>query len=367
MSGLESHPGILLEKHLLGVDERIAKFCEDMKTHGELCKVARLTALTHDLGKTTGYFQQHLKGQRVNSSLSSHALLSAVIAVWHVAKDLPLQWKLPLFIAVRSHHANPTSLSEMIDAGPKHDWKYLEKQADAINIDQFKALLSAIKLEIPITYKLLPSFDDFRHNFSWPALDEKEKKGISLYFTTNLLLGMLVDADIRAVIGMPANEKRPEIPEDIVDRYIEKLPKNSPIDPLRQDFYKTVISNIQKFGIENKFFSLTAPTGIGKTLAGFSAAVQLRSKLQKETGRLPRIIYVLPFTSIIDQNFEVIKRVFKNAMLPEDILLKHHFRTNPSRTFGFKIEDIWGAFGENRILKIRNAEELLRQYKKVHN
>ena len=365
MSGLESHPGIPLEKHLLDVAERVMKFCGDMKADGELCEVARLTALTHDLGKATGYFQDHLKGRRVNPSLSSHALLSAVIAVWYVAKDLPIQYKLPLFIAVRSHHANPTTPSEMVDVGPKHDWKYLEKQAQAVDIEQFNALLNAIEFEMQFTDKLLPSFEEFRLNFSWPSLDEK--RDISLYFTTNLLLGMLVDADIRAVIGMDANEKRQDIPENVVDYYLETLPKNSPIDTLRQEFYRTVIDNIQRRGLESKFLSLTAPTGIGKTLAGFSAAIRLRNMIQRKTGRLPRIIYVLPFTSIIDQNFDVISKVIKHAGLPENILLKHHFRASPSKNIsGLEAEDVWKLLEEGSLLRERDAQKLIKRYEQAH-
>ena len=367
MTNLESHPGILLEEHLLGVAARVTKFCEDMNVSGELCEAALLTALTHDLGKATKYFQEHLKGHRINPSLSSHALLSAVIGTWHVAKDLPVLWKLPLFIAVRSHHANPTNLSEILDAGPKHGWRYLKKQAQAIDIKQFNALLHTIGFNLLRTNEVLPSFEDFRFNFSWPALDERMKAGVSLYFTTNLLLGMLVDADIRAVIGMDANEKRLDIPENIVDHFIEKLPKNSPIDPLRQEFYKTVVENIQRFGSENKFLSLTAPTGIGKTLAGFSAAVRLRNMIQRETGRLPRIIYVLPFTSIIDQNFDVIGKVLQSAGLPERILLKHHFRSNPTRSeSNLKVENIWELMGENRLFKERDADRLLKRYEQAH-
>lgn len=367
MTGLESHPGVPLEVHLLGVAERVKNFCEDMRADGELCEVARLTALAHDLGKATKYFQDHLKGRRVNPSLSSHALLSAVIAVWHAAKDLPLRWKLLLFTAVRSHHANPMNPSEMLDTGLKYDWKYLEKQAQSIDIEQFNALLNAIGFKMQITGNLLPSFDDFRFNFSWPSLDEKDKRDISLYFTINLLLGMLVDADIRAVINMNANEDRVEIPEDIVDRYIENLPKNSPIDSLRQEFYDTVINNVRRLGLESKFLSLTAPTGIGKTLTGFCAAVRLRNMIQEETGRFPRIIYVLPFTSIIDQNFDVIGKIIENAGLPKHVLLKHHFRSNPTKSIpDLKTEDIWKALEEDRILKERDAEKLLKRYEQAY-
>lgn len=362
MSKLESHPGITLKEHLLGVKERITKFCKDMKFHEEFCKVTRLAALTHDLGKATGYFQEHLKGRRVNPSLSSHALLSAIIAIWHVSGNLPIKWKLPLFITVRSHHSNPSNLSNM--TYPKHEWKYLEKQAESIDIKEFNALFNTIGLETQFTNKIIPSFDKFRNKFSWsPELERV--RGISIYLTTNLLLGMLVDADIRAVVGMDANEERVNIPPDIVDRFVKNLPKNNQIDSLRQDFYNTVVENIQRYGLENNFFTITAPTGIGKTFTGFSAAVKLRNLIQGSYNRIPRIIYVLPFTSIIDQNFEVIKSILKKQGLPTNILIKHHYRSSPEEKInGAKVENIWKFLSERNYAS-RDFEKILTAYEKA--
>jgi len=362
MTVFESHPGIPLDRHLLEVADRVSDFCRDIQSDKEFSRAARLVALSHDLGKATRYFQEHLRGHRVNTSLSSHALLSAVIAVWHLGKRFPMHWKLPIFIAIRSHHSNPSNPSELVY--PKHEWEYLQKQAQSIDVERLKLLMESINLEIDETETLLPSFEDFRVQFSWPSEDVR---GIHLYFTTNILLGMLVDADIRAVIGLKANENRQHFPDDIVDRYLNHIPKSSPIDPLRQEFYKTVITNIKKLGITNKFMALTAPTGIGKTLAGFSAAIKLRNIIQKETGRLPRIIYVLPFTSIIDQNFDVIRQVLERNGITSDILLKHHFRSNPSkRDPKLKAKDIWNLLEENKILKEQKAEELLKRYEQAH-
>ncbi len=362
MEELYSHPGIRLKDHLVKVGENVGRFCAELYADGDFCETARLAALSHDLGKSTKYFQDHLKGKSVNPSLSSHALLSAVLSVWHFGKHLPLNLKLPLFMSIRAHHSNLSSPGNLIS--PKHEWKYLEEQVKSINLKQFKDLVSSLGLSLE--GELLPGFEDFRLKFSW-AVNYELKSDIQLYFTTNLLLGMLVDADIRAVIGLEANEEAEEIPDDIVDRYIETLPKTSAITYLRQEFYKTVIQNIKRFGPEAEFLSLTAPTGIGKTFAGFSAAVRLRNMLKKESGRPPRIIYVLPFTSIIDQNFKVIGDVLKFSGITESILLKHHHRAgvnSDSRQVG--VEDVWKSLEEGEILKEHQADELLKQYEKAY-
>lgn len=364
-SGLYSHPGIYLEQHLSEVAELIKDFSEQIRASDKFRMLSYITAMGHDLGKSTTYFQEHLKGKKVKQRFSSHALLSAVLTIWHVAQKLKEDAKALIFLAIRCHHSNPfgspTGLLSL-----KHEWKYLQRQVKAINLQKFKRLLANLNLDIALVTdtKFLPTYQELRQTISKANLKE-----IPTYFIANLLLGMLVDADIRAVIGMKVNE-REEIPDDIVDKYLQNMPKESPLDPLRQDFYSTVTENIQRFGLEEKFLSINAPTGLGKTLAGFSAAVRLRNMISKEAGKVPRIIYVLPYTSIIDQTYKVISDMLE-SLCPKLIgmLIKHHYRSAPKLESIEKDSGIIDPFDfleEHKIYSVRKLNETLKTYERAH-
>ncbi|MCD6364002.1 MAG: CRISPR-associated helicase Cas3' [Synergistetes bacterium] len=315
------------------------EYLDDLPVQDDLLrKSALLCAEWHDLGKATRFFQDHLRGSRVSGKLSSHALLSAVLTLWNHARELPLEWKLPLFLAIKSHHSVLYNLEDELCYSCM--WSILERQYSALL--EYKDLI-------------FPSQEEFEGEFSWKAYDMvRNRKDFTLYLRTNLLLGMLVDADIRAVLDLPANMERVNIPSSIVDDFVVSLRGSSPLMSLRREFYSDIVQKAGRISLSERLLSITAPTGIGKTLAGFSFALKLRNRIEREKGYSSRIIYVLPFTSIIDQNYEILRKVLIRKRIPERVIIKHHYRTDPSflikenALFGdydkaFSIVETWDA------------------------
>ena len=85
--------------------------------------------------------------------------------------------------------------------------------------------------------------------------------------------------------------------------------------------------------LENRIFSIDLPTGTGKTLTAFSLVLKLKERIYNELGFNPRIIYSLPFLSIIDQNEKVFSNILdQNGLKRSNIILKHNHLSDMSYT-----------------------------------
>ncbi|GGD66757.1 CRISPR-associated helicase/endonuclease Cas3 [Lacimicrobium alkaliphilum] len=92
---------------------------------------------------------------------------------------------------------------------------------------------------------------------------------------------------------------------------LRKAPDGREITAIRNQIYDQCIRASER---ESGIYSLTVPTGGGKTLSSLAFALQHAKKHGKD-----RIIYAIPFTSIIEQNAKVFKEI-----LGDNAVLEHH-------------------------------------------
>ncbi len=113
----------------------------------------------------------------------------------------------------------------------------------------------------------------------------------------------------------------------------------SRIDQIRSDISDHCLKAASR---EKGIYTLTVPTGGGKTLASLRFALH-HAKIH----RLNRIVYVIPFTSIIDQNADVARRILEPSEYPEDrgrIVLEHHSNLAQERGWREKLlSENWDA------------------------
>ena len=109
-----------------------------------------------------------------------------------------------------------------------------------------------------------------------------------------------------------------------LERHLSALAPRYDIDALRQDISRHCLKGATR---EKGIYTLTVPTGGGKTLASLRFALHHARK-----HGMDRIVYVIPFTSIIDQNAQVVRRILEPAGVePGSVVLEHHSNLTPEQ------------------------------------
>ncbi len=358
---LESRPGQLLVDHLTNTAQTCSKIREINFSFGLendtdfISEVAWLIGFTHDLGKATRYFQEYLKEDDEerkallkNKDETHHSLLSSLftykaISDYIAQKNLSrhkLFGYLPIlaFVIVKRHHSNPVDLKDEIKSfrNSSNDLSIIKNQLGSIPANEFNRILE----NYPHIQFDLDVFNSGVEHLVNETISKEEKKkwreycrksSLDMYFLFQFLYSALLSADKSDAIGVRAMGARPALASELVDRYraieFPEPDRKNQIDPMRNEIYDEVVSSIDSLDRRNRIFSINVPTGTGKTLTGFSFALKLREKIMALEEFAPRIIYCLPFLSIIEQNFGEFEKVFKvvkNESPDSRILLKHH-------------------------------------------
>ncbi len=339
-SGIYSHPNVLLEEHINNVLSIYRTLKNDLLPFwgGEILTTLEVSIALHDIGKATEYFQRKLRGERLNSKerkYSQHSLFSAVYTFYKLHKEFFEDFEYPLlgYFLVANHHAGILKSFKDLLKLSEDDIETFLVQLNSINPEEVNRFVENIDLprewkeklklqreefETFLKEELLDLFDDL----SWD-LEDYIKPSLERYITLLYLFSLLVDADKTeaGAKGVPHFlGRRIDIPPSLVEEYVKTLKGNSPINRLRQ----RVFEEVKTFEVDTKehFYTLTLPTGYGKTLIGLLFALKLKREIERETQKEVRLIYSLPFLSIIDQNTRVFEEVLKP--LGERVVVKHH-------------------------------------------
>jgi len=111
---------------------------------------------------------------------------------------------------------------------------------------------------------------------------------------------------------------------DRLEKHLAELEPRESIDHLRRDISQHCLAGAAR---ERGIFTLSVPTGGGKTLASLRFALHHAAR-----HKMDRIIYVIPFTSIIDQNAEVVRGILEpkgDTAEQGRIVLEHHSNLTP--------------------------------------
>jgi len=357
-SNLYSHPEKFLEMHLKNVKDLAIEFLKEIPidsfplTKEQLAKLIEITSLAHDIGKSTEFFQQYLlRGEKNGDKETRHSLLSSIIAYYIIKKvfsneQINEYFKriLPIlaFLTVKRHHGNIEEILIEVEISKK-DEELLRVQVE--NIDERKFNILIRNLEKPefqelSKNKLLEILEIIPRELKsskWFLRRLKAQKSLDYYFLTNLLFSLLIDAD-KSEVAIGELKRNPvNIPSIVVEHYKTNLKSEKLlINKLREKAYQEVVN--RKIDLDQKLYFLNLPTGLGKTLISFAFALKLREEIKRKKNYTPRIVYSLPFLTIIEQNASVIENILKTyfRQIDSSLILKHHYLSETYYRYGEK-------------------------------
>lgn len=172
----------------------------------------------------------------------------------------------------------------------------------------------------------------------FPFQLEKNSATFSMAFFSRMLFSCLVDADFLDTEAFCAPEKtvlRETLPQENFERlrgllqsYISKKQEAAKPGKVNDARQKVLSQCIAKSKEPKGFYSLTVPTGGGKTLSSLTFAVE-----HAAVHGLRRVIYAIPFTSIIEQNAAVFRQAFGDANVIEHHCNYSHERGDEESTY----------------------------------
>lgn len=286
-----------LEDHLWGA-ARLAERFALVFGAGEL---GRLAGLWHDLGKTNPEFQEYLAYPGKRKRGPDHSSAGAVLAEESSVA--------PVAFAVAGHHGGLPAFAEL------RDERLPAKRSDA-GVTGALDVARASWPEIVGAAAVAPELPDF--------LRDGGEHTAELFI--RMLYSCLVDADFldterhmaldkaEARAGERRREYTPARLADVLDRaYAVEFGglATSPVNRVRAAVHDACVAAAAQ---PPGFFTLTVPTGGGKTLSSLAFALR-----HAATHGLERVIVVIPYRSIIEQTAAVYR-----GLLGDAAVLEHH-------------------------------------------
>ena len=314
----------------------------------DLDQAGELLGLMHDFGKYSRKFQKYIhdetglfnpdlddeestpNGSKVDHSTAGAQWVYRELRKFGAAQGIGELFGQMLGLCIASHHGaglidclddegnavwkkrfeKDDELTHLVECERNADETVLQKAKELAGENLIRSLLKAVK----------PILSD-------PISNDKIKE-FYLGCLTRFLFSCLIDAD-RINSSDFEREAQKEVrhltekPDwqsaiDKLETHLASFENRYPIDEIR----RRISDDCLKRAADSQgIYTLTVPTGGGKTLASLRYALHHAQK-----HHLDRIIYIIPYTSIIDQNAQAVREI-----LGEDWVLEHHSNLEPEK------------------------------------
>lgn len=285
----------LQKDHAQNVAEIAAAFAQTF--HG--MDTAYAAGLLHDIGKYSKEAQTYLlTNKRVNGQIIDHSTAGAAECFDAARNQQELGYLISAF-SIAGHHAGLPDKGSQTNASTDSTlWgRYNRKNEGKI-----------------------PDYSAYRTEITFPQAPHMPTQDIAeLSMYIRMVFSCLVDADFLDTETFFDGQSRPSSPADFhillknLNRFTApwQVPTN-PLNKRRQEILNTCHQKGKS--LDKGLFTLTVPTGGGKTIASLAFALEHAVK-----HNMSHVIYVIPYTSIIDQTADIFRKAIGG-----NHVLEHH-------------------------------------------
>jgi CRISPR-associated endonuclease/helicase Cas3 len=264
-------------------------------------------AMLHDLGKYTDAFQDYLKRNIAGENVTRGEVIHALQGARYVDDTISDQIISDIIgNVIASHHGG---LFDTITDGKRTISIKTSKGEDKLHyLEAVGAFSPDIDEDI-----LKTEIVEFCQTSQERSLNPR----FMLHLLTKAIYSCVVDADRCNSAGLRFDDTLPGWEEFVLqfETYLTKFSQKSEIDRIRRRISDQCKN--KGSGQEPGIYTLSVPTGGGKTLSSLRFALEHASK-----HNMKRIIYVIPYLSIIDQTATKIRDIFTDDS--GDLILEHH-------------------------------------------
>jgi CRISPR-associated endonuclease/helicase Cas3 len=275
-----------LEDHL----RRVAELCEEFAGRFGAGSWGQVAGYWHDLGKYSREFWAYIRGKGESPDHSTAGAQYACEVAGQVGKLLAY--------CIAGHHAGLPDYHGGLDERLTKD------------VPKWRSFAPAELLAL-------------RPDKTFPVKRDREDALFQISFLTRMLFSALVDADFLATeefLDSRKSRKRKTGAElrkllPILESHLARLSNDA--TAVNQRRREILASCVEAAAWEPGLFSLTVPTGGGKTLASLMFAMKHALRYGME-----RVIVVVPYCSIIEQTAQIYRDIF--ADLNGATIVEHH-------------------------------------------
>lgn len=329
LANIKSHPEKLLNVHIDGVINK--------SNNRTASLIAKYAALFHDLGKINPNFQAKLEGIE-SAGYSQHSYISAFAflnwylknretanQIFQIEENNITVLKL-ITAVILHHHGNLPNMDENISSQTFDEMiKCLESDSEKLPISEYlSSILNFEHIPFDMTIKSwykneIPNIDLGRNGKEF-EIKYWQKDALNYFLETQFAFASVIESDKR-----DAGDNNKFNYSDLLDSNCIHLQESlkklfhdlsesqsiSTLNQIRTDIRQEAVKNISELlETDQRVFTLTAPTGAGKTFTLLDVA----KEIQLKKGKLG-IIFALPFLSITEQIENIITKTLKVDIL----------------------------------------------------